>query len=66
MDNRTNLINEEKNILFKDFVNVIELSDITESKDGTFLFTLKHRVHVALLNNIFADNLGTSTSKYNT
>lgn len=66
MDDRADLINKEKNIFFKDLVNIIKLSDIAKSKDGTFLFALKHRVHVPLLDNVFTDNLSTSTSEDNT
>jgi hypothetical protein len=66
MDNRADLIDEKKNIFFEDFVDIIELSDIAESKDGTFLFALEHRVHITLLDDVLTNDLSTGTSEDNT
>lgn len=39
------------------------MSDIAEAENGTFLLTLDHRVHISLLHDIRANDLGTGTTE---
>lgn len=66
MDNRTNFVDKQENVFFKNVVDFGKLSDITKAEDSTLLLSLQHWVHIALLDNVLANDLGTCTSEHDT
>lgn len=63
MNDRADFIDKLKDIFFKDLIDLGEFSDVAESKDCTFFSTLKHWVHVTLLNYVFTDDLCSCTTE---
>jgi len=66
MDNWAYLVNESQDIFFENFINFCKLSDITEPENSAFLFSFKHGVHIAFLDNVSTNDLGACTSEDNT
>ena len=63
MDKRANFIDENKDFLLKNFCYFSEVSDVTESKNGTLFFSFNHGVHISFCYYVRSNNLGSSRPK---
>jgi hypothetical protein len=63
VDEFTNGVHENHNILLEKFSHFSELMNIAETKDRAFLFATDKRINVSFSKDALANNLSPSTSK---
>lgn len=63
MNERSDFVDKDENLLLKNLSYFGKVSDVAKSKDCTFFFTLNHGVHVSLLNDVGSYNLCSSASE---
>lgn len=63
MDERADFVDKDKNFFLEDLSALGEVPNVTEAKDGCFLFAFDHGVHIPGCDYVRADDFCTCATK---